>query len=238
MKIFEKFMELLSPDNIKCIVCEDELPQDSPYGLCDKCLDKLPYVNKACNRCGREIYDMSSYCFDCKEGGMEYDKVYSCLNYEDFVHLLVYKLKYGGEKYLAKYMAQIIIDKIKGENITADYILPVPLNQIRQQQRGFNQAELLAQCVSRECNIPLLDNMQRVRNTPFQASLSREERLVNLKDAFKLKDKALVKGKTILLLDDIFTTGTTINECSKVLKKAGASKVLGITYAHAKKKFV
>ena len=239
MKILlNKFLDLLSPDDIKCIACDAELPQNNKYGLCKSCEDKLPTISKACDKCGREIYDDGKFCFDCKEGGFAFDKVYSCLNYEGYITKLVYNLKYGGGKYLAKYMARIIADKIISENISFDIITFVPLNEKREKERGFNQAKIIAEEVSQLLDREIRDVLSRVRNTPFQASLNREERLNNLKDAFKVIDKSRVKDKNILIIDDIFTTGTTINECSKTLKKTGAKSVIGITFAHAKKKFV
>jgi len=237
-KIINKFLDLLAPDDIKCIVCDAELPKDNDYGLCDHCYNKLPKITKPCEKCGREIFDDGKYCFDCKEGGFAFDKVYSCLNYEDYVVPMVYRLKYSGEKYLAKYMAKVIADKIIAEKISFDIFTFVPLNISREKERGFNQAKLIADEVAKYIQKETIALLERVRNTPFQASLIREERLINLKDAFEVIDKKVVKGKTILLLDDIFTTGSTINECSKVLKKSGAKAVVGITFAHAKKKFV
>ena len=236
--LFEKFLDLLSPDDIKCIVCDAELPQNNKYGLCKGCLEKLPRIDKACDKCGREIYDDGKYCFDCKEGGFDFDKVYSCLNYEGAVSKLVYNLKYGGGKYLVKYMARIIADKIVSEKISFDILTFVPLNEIREKERGFNQSKLLADEIAKILNIKTSSIITRTRNTPFQARLSREERLLNLKDAFSVVDKKVLKDKTILIIDDIFTTGTTINECSKILKKSGCKRVVCVTFAHAKKKFV
>ncbi len=236
--LLNKFLNLLSPDDIKCIVCDAELPKDNRYGLCTACLDKLPKINKACSKCGREIFDGGKYCFDCKESDFSFDKVYSCLNYEDYVAKLVYNLKYGGGKYLVKYMARVIADKIKEENIEFDILAFVPLNEKRESERGFNQAKLIADEIAKELSCDSQNLLTRTRNTPYQASLNREERLVNLKDAFEIIDKKIIKGRTILIVDDIFTTGTTINECSKILKKVGAKSVIGITFAHAKKKFV
>ena len=137
--------------------------------------------------------------------------------------------------YLVPYLAQFIADKIILENISFDYIVPVPLNENRQKKRGFNQAEVLAEQVCKILSAKYKQVLTRQKDTPFQARLTREDRLVNLKDAFVVNDKTEVKGKTILLLDDIFTTGSTINECCKVLNKAKAKSVIAICLSHAKK---
>ena len=120
--VFRKLINILAPDNIKCIACDTELNQDNKYGLCPKCLAKIPTINKSCHKCGREIYDQGKYCFDYKEGGFYFDRVYACLNYEDFVHGIVYKLKYGKAKYLAPFIARVIADKIIEEDIKFEEI--------------------------------------------------------------------------------------------------------------------
>lgn len=237
-RILEKFWQALSPEGITCIVCGAELNHDSRYSMCDSCLKKMPLIKKSCEKCGREIYDDSKLCFDCAGSGAKYDKVYSVLNYEGVVAGLIYRLKYGGEKYLAKYLARFMVDRLKEANVKFDIIVPVPLNKNRFKKRGFNQAELLADEIASELNTQAVSCMDRVVDTPFQARLTREERLTNLKDAFVIGDKSLVKGKTVLIIDDIFTTGSTINECATVLFKAKAKSVIAITLSHAKKKFV
>lgn len=237
-KILEKFWQALAPEGITCIVCGAELTRDNRYSMCDTCLSKLPFTQKSCEKCGREIYDDSKFCFDCEGSGAKYDKVYSVLNYEGVVSSLIYRLKYDGEKYLAKYLARFMVDKLRQSNVNFDIIVPVPLNKNRLKKRGFNQAELLATYIAKEMNKDMANVMERVVDTPFQARLTREERLNNLKDAFVVRDKTLVKGKTVLVIDDIFTTGSTINECATVLFKAKAKSVIAITLSHAKKKFV
>ncbi len=237
-KIFNTFINYLAPEDIKCICCDEELFDTREDGLCDKCRQELSYITKSCDKCGREIYDEGKYCVDCKDISYAFDKVYSCLNYDGTITKLIYNLKYGGQKFLASYLASFIVEKIKQNDIKFDILTYVPLNANRQRKRGFNQAELIANEVAKRLGITTTCLLRRVKDTSFQARLSREERIDNLKDAFELIDKKAVKGKTILLLDDIFTTGTTMSECSKLLKSGKAKSVLGITLSHAKKKFV
>lgn len=124
----------------------------------------------------------------------------------------------------------ISLDSI--DSLQALMVLPVPLHPKRLKEREFNQSLLLAKEISRTLKIPLIpDNLQRIRWTRPQIELKGEERLTNVKGAFKLKAPKAVEGKFFLLIDDVYTTGATVRECSKVLKKAGAEKVYVFTLA-------
>lgn len=111
-------------------------------------------------------------------------------------------------------------------------LLPVPLHHKRLREREFNQSLLLAKKIGKALKIPLIpDNLQRIRWTRPQIELKGEERLINVKGAFALKNHKTIEGKSILLIDDVYTTGATVRECSKILKKAGVEKVYVLTLA-------
>lgn len=113
-----------------------------------------------------------------------------------------------------------------------DYLTFVPLHRARLKEREFNQSQLLALKLSRHFKVPLLDNLlKRVRPTPSQTNLSKEERFKSLRGAFAARENEQIKGKTILLVDDVFTTGATFNECAKVLRQAGVKQADGFTLA-------
>jgi ComF family protein len=114
-------------------------------------------------------------------------------------------------------------------------ILPVPLHKIRQRQRGFNQSTVLAKSLSQHFQLPLLvKNLIRIRPTDSQAGLKgRKERQKNVKNAFRVVNPDSLKDKHVILVDDVFTTGATVNECSKTLKKAGVKSVLVLTLSRA-----
>lgn len=143
-------------------------------------------------------------------------------------------MKYSHVKGLATFAGQLIDYTMNLP--TVDLITSVPLHPKRQKDRGFNQAEMMAQEVSRQQDIPYLNLLIRTRHTVNQASLhDKEKRLSNLKDIFELDQKIelqLIKDKSIMIIDDVTTTGTTLNECAKVLKKYGAKTVIGVTLAH------
>ena len=130
----------------------------------------------------------------------------------------------------------MVYENLAGDGIFTglDCILPVPLHRKREKMRGFNQAELLGRSISRLSSLPLLRGvLVKTRNTPAQVSLEAAERETNLRGAFEVRKPALVKGQTVLLVDDVFTTGSTLRECSRVLGQSGALEVRALTLARA-----
>ncbi len=232
--IFSKVFNIISPQGIKCIVCDDELNKTTSHCVCDKCFDKLPFIAKSCTKCGAEIYSKSSLCIECKDQQRYFEKAISVFNFEDKIASLIYRFKYGNQTYLAKYLADFMFNKVVEQNLDFDIIVPVPLSDKRLKLRTFNQAELLAAALAERFGKPLVcDAIVRDRDTLTQTHLSKLERHQNLNNAFKVINKKLIKGKKILLVDDVFTTGTTSDEISKTLLNASSNSVYVITFAHA-----
>jgi ComF family protein len=147
--------------------------------------------------------------------------------------LLLYK--YRQFKVLGKGLADFISRSLGRDEalfLGVDYLLPVPLHPRKKRKRGFNQAREIALWLGKKHTIPCLDKvLVKKKNTPPQTTLESKERLQNVKDAYAVNKPALIAGKTVLLIDDVFTTGATINECSRVLKKAGIREVRALTLA-------
>jgi ComF family protein len=180
------------------------------------------------------MFDSGKVCIECKAATRLFKKAVAPFNFCDSIVSLVYRLKYGAETYLSKYMAYFMTQEIVKNKITFDTIIPVPLSDKRLKLRGFNQAELLAKDIANNLNVICdSDSLIRTRDTLTQTHLSKLERKDNLKQAFKVADKNKIKGKKILLVDDIFTTGATSDEISKVLLDNGCKQVVVITFAHA-----
>jgi ComF family protein len=149
---------------------------------------------------------------------------------------MIHSFKYYNKTHLRRPLALLTIRHLADfmTSVTADLIMPVPLHRARLRSRGFNQAVLLGEIISRNNNIPMdRDNLKRTRWTEPQVNLSANERRTNVKDAFSVRDAARVQGSSILLLDDVLTTGSTVEECARVLKSAGAARVSVITVARA-----
>jgi ComF family protein len=147
---------------------------------------------------------------------------------------MIHRFKYGGKTYLRRPLAILIAEKIFSETTdsTPDIIIPVPLHSKRLRQRGFNQAILIGELVSKKLQIPLARHLlKRIRWTEPQVTLSADKREANVRGAFSITPGADIKGKRVMLLDDVMTTGSTVSECSKVLKRAGAAGVVVVTAA-------
>jgi ComF family protein len=155
--------------------------------------------------------------------------------YEGTLRQGIHILKFEKKISIHKPLGDLLVNYLKTEQNDLirqiDFIIPVPLHRKRLRERGFNQAYLLALYIGRHFNIPLNLELKRVRFTTPQMNLRKEERLRNIRGAFEIKNHSSIAGKCLLLVDDIFTTGATVDECSKVLIKAGAKRVFVLTLA-------
>lgn len=196
---------------------------------CDECKKFIRFIQgKTCEKCGIPIGDLVySLCPSCQRESFSFEKVFPVFYYEGIVRKGVHLFKYRGFYQNALTFSNLMTDKIKSFSVEIDLIVPVPISYERYLKRGYNHSCLLAKNISKALKIPLLDALKRTQPTKPFYNLSKEERKKEIKDKIALKSRYEnnVKGKTILLVDDIFTTGATADECSKVLLKSGANKV-------------
>lgn len=236
--LINKISKELYPNGYKCLLCREELSTNTLYSLCDKCMLLLPFNNgKTCVKCSEPIGSMASYCIHCKNEKPYYKKNVSIFLYKKPIDGMIRKLKYDNKKYLAETLSNFIASEVVKMAVNFDVVVPVPIHVNRLIKRGYNQAELLCETLKSKLNLNVdSEVLIKCRDTRSQANLSRRERIENLKDSFDVVDKNKVKGKSILLVDDVFTTGSTINECSRILLDAGAREVYSVTLAHANTK--
>jgi ComF family protein len=243
MKFLSPILNLLYPAT--CHICN----QKTSDHFCPTCWDKIGFLKPPfCPKCGRPfasesslLYSPDHLCSECKSTKTYFDKAMAIGPYDGTLAEAIHLFKYNGKKGLGLPLGRIMIDYIKSNPSLFPLelaerspltILPVPLHPKRLREREFNQSLLLAKEISKTLKIPLIkDNLQRIRWTRPQIELKGEERLKNVKGAFSLKDPKTIEGKSLLLIDDVYTTGATVRECSKVLKKAGAEKVYVFTLA-------
>ncbi len=213
----------------RCNVCGREIFEGY---FCDRCKSELPRNDgAACAHCGRALKVASEYCTTCKNKITSVDKGRSVFVYSYPVDYLVRKFKYGNAAYLARLFADELVNVYYKAYFGADALCYVPMTARAEKARGYNQSRLLCEELSKRIDCRVIDALVKVKDTPKQTKLKRSDRLKNLSDAFKVKDKEQIKGKTLLLVDDVTTTGATAEAIANKLKKAGASAVYLITVA-------
>ena len=235
-RLIKAFDKALYPMDCTCDVCGEELVADTRYRLCSDCIAKLPFANgHRCLCCGVPLADESDYCNRCQYERGAFVKNRSPLVYEGETRKIIYSLKFRKEKYLAQTLGALMADEFLKDNMEADIIVYVPMTEAEEKKRGFNQSELLAEEVGKRLNIAVLPALVKIKETKAQKELGGKERAQNLEGAFACVFEQ-VNNRKILLIDDIFTTGATANECAKVLLKAKAREVNVLTAAVAKLK--
>lgn len=230
---FRKARSLLYVDRCVCVGCGAELPQSVRGGLCSECLSRsIALGSDICAKCGRIVANEADYCDTCINRDRHFEKARSCFVYDGVPKKLIYGLKFGGKRYLAPFLAESMTDRYLDENYDCDCVIAVPLSEKRKKKRGYNQSELLAEEISGQLKLPLLTGaLEKIRDNKAQAKLRVNEREENVRGAYEVKDKAAVKGKRILVVDDVITTGATASEVAHMLYKAKARSVKVLTYA-------
>ncbi|MCL2621613.1 MAG: ComF family protein [Firmicutes bacterium] len=228
-----RLLGFLFPDNLTCIFCGDELNGNATDGVCDECFKELPFNNgKVCVKCGVQLKSDANICMHCKNTYFTFLQARSSFVYEGKIAHLVKTYKYDNKMYLSKVVAPFMVNTYLINKFDADVIIPVPLYKWRKFHRGFNQSELLANQIGKTLNIPVVvNNLVRVRKTKTQTKLTSKEREVNLTNAFRVLNAKELKGKKVLLVDDVFTTGSTVEFCARELQKADVNKTLVLCLA-------
>lgn len=221
-----------------CFSCNKDLPYDRKGPLCASCEDGLTLPGPLiCQRCGVVLKSGGAHCFHCRASKGEKFKckiIRSACNYNQFSQGLIHALKYQGVDYVAPYMGEFMASRFSlfAELADVNLVIPVPLHKTRLKKRGYNQSELIARAFCKKTNFPCnFTSLVRVRDTDSQTKLGRKERIANMNGAFAVKNAPSVKGKVILLIDDVATTGSTLEACAQALRQAGAKRVMAYTFA-------
>jgi competence protein ComFC len=217
-------LDLLFPK--KCVCCHK-------WGsfVCSNCYQKITFKKtQDCPGCNA-ITDKGRYCTRCRSKHALLGVTTLGYYKDPILKALIQELKYKGIYAISEDMAHWLALLIKKEKLCFDLIAYVPMTQKRKGRRGYNQSEEVAKHLSKEAGIPLFKGLKKVRETKTQVGLSKKDRLKNLQDAFVVKKNSALLGKRIILIDDVITTGTTLNECARTLEAAGAKRVWGLTIA-------
>jgi len=231
MKSIKKHvLQLLFPN--RCPVCDEIV---TPYGerICSECMDKLKLLTPPwCMKCGKKLDGDEELCRDCKGKAHLFVRGRALYEYGS-VASSVYRMKYGGKQEYAAFFGEEMAVYLKDfiRRVQPDGIVPIPLHKKRLRKRGYNQSCLLAKALGEAINVPVYDKLLvRIRNTEPLKLQNPAERQNNLKKAFIIGEND-VKLKTILIVDDIYTTGSTINEAVRVLRENGVEQVYFVTLA-------
>ncbi len=217
------FLGKVYPDDLTCDLCGVEI-----FGgnFCADCLKELQFNDRStCDICGRKT-PFGGICMECRQSRPAFEKARSALLYGGASAHLIYKLKTGA-KYLAAHLAALIAPLIG--DLGAECIVCVPMTRRARRKRGYNQSALLAEELSNLSGLPFLDGaVEKIRETHEQKLLTKKEREGNLAGCFKV-NAAAVKGKKVLVVDDVMTTGATLNTICRKIKSAKADKVFAVT---------
>src|SRR5437764_7473034 len=221
-----------------CTICS--APVESGEYLCAECESKVSrIVPPFCATCS-EPFDgaitTTFSCVNCAHRRLYFEAAVSAYRARGIVRHVILNFKYGRQIHLRHLVARWLVRALDDERLRErqfDAIVPVPLHPARQRERGFNQAMLLAEWLSSHLGLPLRPALERIHYTTTQTAFDRSERMQNLRGAFRLRKKADVRKLRVLLIDDVLTTGSTLSECARILKKGGARSVYAATAARA-----
>ena len=214
----------------RCPACES---RDGQEGLCPDCRRQLPVIGPdRCRHCGTRLGPHAgthNRCGYCRSLQLYFRHTYALCRYDFPVPELIHAYKYVRNFAAEPALKRIIDEGLTRQKVPADYdrVIPAPLFFTDEFKRGFNQAELLARHVGRRLDIQVAGSLRKRRHTPKQVKLQRQERRVNLENAFTCRTASLT-GKTVLLVDDVMTTGATLSECARVLKQQGGAKKVDV----------
>lgn len=227
LKLKNNIIEGVFPSNYTCIFCD----QDLPAGIICKDCEKQDIYNKGnrCKVCDMVIKEGNIICDHCKSHPKSFEKAYCAVKYNQHTKNAILKFKNDNAKYLAPKFAKLIFDNLTKENADFDIIVPVPSHEKSVKKRGYNPALVLAEQLSKICGKPVCDVLIKTVQTQNQKSLNFQQRQTNLENSITLSDKKAIKGKKVLIVDDILTTGATLNACAKLMTKA--EKVIVCAFA-------
>jgi ComF family protein len=217
-----------------CGVCGRDLEKGEDP-LCQRCREDFPrWEERICRVCGVPLPDGGARCDVCRRRRRAFGFCRSAGIYDGGLRTAILQLKYGGREALARPLGLFLAECFyrRPELRRAQVLVPVPLHFVKRQARGFNQAELLALSLAKAVGLPVEARaLTRARWTRAQAGLGREERLLNVESAFVVKGPGAFDGRRVLLVDDVCTTGSTLEACARALRSAGALRVDALTLA-------
>jgi len=240
--VLHQFLDLIYPP--RCIICQDflekrtQVPGNDPLPVCSSCFSGFretpPSHCSVCSRPFESTIDDVHTCGTCLTHPPRFKKIAVPYLYDGTLMKAIHQFKYGGKSHMAGTLARLLMPCAAqlAREIGNVLAMPVPLHPKRLRERGFNQSLLLARPAARKLSLRLdYLSLRRIKYTAPQTSLKKDERRKNVRKAFELTRKNVVKGKKVVLVDDVATTGNTLNECAGVLLRAGCKEVYALVLA-------
>jgi len=242
-------LAVVSPTD--CLLCQQELTEPGGASICRACWENIqPWLGPACERCGlpfaslQAVDSVDALCGSCRQGELEFDMARSYGLYAGNLRKAILHLKFYGREYLGHRLGALLARAWEAlPEPDSAIVAPVPLHPSRRRERGFNQAELLAKGLVRslrkeESGLRLVaGSLRRIRATVPQLGLSVSARRENVSGVFSVGRPEDVRNRTVVVVDDVMTTGATLSACAAALKRAGASRVLALSLARATPQF-
>jgi len=243
-QIKTSFIDLVFPEHLMCYLCGCEMPPGQTQYICDTCEGQITkFTGKICSQCGREIdiayaqhADYFYKCKECQEQFVYFNRHRAYAYYEGPIKEALIGLKYRKQKYQSNYLGLCLADLVLSDHELSrfDFVVPVPVHYSRALSRGYNQAQLISEALCSSLGFGISKQMlKRSRHTKKLKHLGRSSRKEMMNQAFTLNQRVAgdLKGKRILLVDDIYTTGATLNACAKVLYENGCEVIHCVTVA-------
>jgi len=236
---FEAVLDLIYPP--KCIACKVILPlNELPRFICDRCAALFePITTPICKKCGIPVETEVEKCASCFGKTLFFDSNRAAFIYDELIRDLMHEIKFRERKRYAVGIAKLWARTYTKTNFPFEkenaVLVPLPMHPDKQKERGFNQSDILASELSIALNIPKENALVRILDTPPQSGLHPKLRAENVSGVFEVCNNFKLGGKTFILIDDIYTTGASLNECAKTLKNAGANNVFSLTFAITEK---
>ena len=238
----KKFFDWIYPPRIYCIACGNLIDKTRTYALCDTCIREIRWITgRSCIRCGKMLEDNwpELRCHDCQNLNHLFRRGTACAVYEGRARDMVRAMKYQDRAWIAPFLAEILFDRLEAERDAAlaldgeilpapDLITCVPMHEKKERRRGYNQSRLMAAALAARLHLPFSGlAIRRVRQTQVMSGLGRDERQINLTGAFTVEigGTDLLRGAQVLLVDDVYTTGSTADACAEAILSAGATSV-------------
>lgn len=229
LQSYKDLHNAIFPQNITCDICHCDLFDERELSICDNCYKSLPFVEQPCEKCGKSA--KKGKCKLCHNMKHHFKQCVSVFEFSEPITSLIHRFKYAHEFHLKRLFVHFMLLKYNATNWQIDCVVAAPMNKRKEMVRIKNQADELAKEFCLQTNLPNISDILVKDVIQTQTELNRTQRFENVKDSIRIIDKKAIKGKNVLVIDDVMTTSATVNAISKLLKDSGAKNVFVLTVA-------